>query len=442
MTVRFFFAVLVLAVLPAVIDAEENWPRFRGAAATGVADDDPRLPQTWSKTENVKWVADVPGWGWSGPIVWGKQVFVTTVVSEEEYERPKKGLYLGQGRRKPPEGMHHWMVYCLDLDSGKVLWKREAHRGKPQSPRHPKSTYASETPATDGQRLYVLFGDVGLYCYDLGGQPLWSKRIKPRKTLFGYGAAASPVVHDGQVIMVYDSQEDSYIAAFDSKTGDQRWLAERQERSTWATPLVWRNELRTEVVTAGYNKIRSYDPKGNLLWEFDGKMSNLVIPSPFAGLGMLYITSGYVGDAHRPVYAIKPGASGDITPEDAGKEHPYIRWYQPKAGPYNTSPIVYGDYYYTLMDRGFLTCHDARTGKEIYGKTRFPAGASFTSSPWACNGMVFCLSEDGDTFVVEAGPEFKVVGTNRLDELCMASPAVAQGRLLLRTASKVYCIGK
>ncbi len=442
MFTRFWLVLLILALPRASLHAQENWPRFRGPDASGVADDDPRLPDTWSKTENVKWAAAIPGWGWSSPIVWGKRVFLTSAVSDKEYEKPKKGLYQGFGRPEPPEGVHRWMVYCLDLDSGEMLWEREAHRDQPEFPRHPKNTYASETPTTDGRRLYVLFGDLGLYCYDLDGRPLWLHRVERKATLFNYGAAASPVVHDGQVIMVYDNQVDSYIAAFDAETGTRRWRSPRKERSTWATPFVWENELRTEIVTAGYHKIRSYDLQGNVLWELDGRMSNLVIPSPFAALGTVFVTSGYVGDFHRPVYAIKPGAAGDITPDDEPAESPHIAWYQPKAGPYNPSPIVYGDYYYTLLDRGMFTCHDARTGEEVYGRTRFPAGASFTSSPWAYNGKLFCLSEDGDTFVIEAGPEFKVLHTNSLGELCLASPAVVQGKLLLRTATTLYCIGK
>jgi outer membrane protein assembly factor BamB len=168
--------------------------------------------------------------------------------------------------------------------------------------------------------------------------------------------------------------------------------------------------------------------------------SNLIIPSPISAHGMVYVTSGYVGDRDRPVYAIRPGAEGQSALGENPAGHPHLVWSQSQAGPYNTSPIVYGDYYYTLLDRGFMTCHDARTGKEIYGKTRFPQGASFTASPWAYNGKIFCLSEDGDTYVVEAGPAFKVVGINRLDELCLASPAVADGKLLLRTASRLYCI--
>ncbi len=423
--------------------AEPNpeWPRFRGPTAMGVADDDPRLPDTWSKTDNVGWAADIPGLGWSSPIVAAGKVFLTAVTSESQYEKPTKGLYQGLGRPEPPKGIHHWMVYCLDLETGKVLWQQQAHQGEPQSPRHPKSTYASETPVTDGQRVYALFGDVGLYCYDFGGNLVWSHKIEPQVTLFGYGAAASPVLCGDLVIMAYDNQSQSYLAAFDKLTGQQRWRTDRKERSTWATPFVWTNEVRTEIVTPGYHATRSYDADGKLLWWMSGPMSNLVIPSPFAAHGLLYVTSGYVGDRQRPVYAVRPGAEGELQFGDDPSAHPSIAWYQPQAGPYNTSPIVYGDHFYTLHDRGFFTCHDARTGEEIYGKTRFPEGASFTSSPWAYNGKIFCLSEDGDTYVIEAGPEFKVARTNRLEEMCMASPAIANGKLVLRTASKVYCLG-
>ena len=190
-------------------------------------------------------MADVAGWGWSSPIVWGNRVFLTSVVSDEENLTPSKGLYLGEGVRDPAKGIHHWMVHCFDLNTGKELWRHEAHTGQPKVPRHPKSTYAAETATTDGQRLYALFGDLGLYCYDLNGKPLWSQKIEPKRTFFDYGAAASPVVHDGQVIVVYDNLEGSWIAAFDAKTGDERWRTSRDETHSWATPFVWTNELRT-----------------------------------------------------------------------------------------------------------------------------------------------------------------------------------------------------
>ena len=440
---RIFSVVLVglcvLLLTPFAL-GQTNWTRFRGPDATGVARDDPRLPDTWDQTTNVKWKATIPGWGWGSPIVWGNRVFVSAVLADDDYEKPKGGLYLGGGRGEPPDTVHHWLVYCLNLETGDVLWKHEAHTGKPQIPRHPKSTYAAETPTTDGKRLYVLFGDVGLYCYDLDGKQLWTHPIEPKKTMLGYGAAASPVVQGDQVIMVYDNQEESYIAAIDSATGQTRWKSPRDEKSTWATPLVWEHDGQTEIVAAGKKENRSYSPQGELLWHFNGRMSNLTIPSPFVVDGLLYITSGYFQDNQRPVFALRPGAKGDITLGDGEASNEFIQWSLEKMGPYNTSPIVYGGYYYTLLDRGMITCHDAKTGELVYDRTRFPQGASFTASPWAYNGKVFFLNENGDTYVMPLGREFKIERTNSLDELSIATPAISQGKLLLRTASQVYCI--
>ena len=423
--------------------ADENWPRFRGADATGVAADNPGLPSEWDTEKNVTWSTEIPGWGWAQPIVWDGRVYVSSVLSDGDYEFPKKGLYLGRGRSEPPETLHHWLVYCLDLNSGDILWKREPITAKPNVPRHPKATYASETPTTDGKRLYVLFGDVGLFCYSFEGDLIWKQEIESKKTMYGYGAAASPIVHDDQVIMVYDNHESSYIAAYDTETGSENWRIDRDEKSTWATPFVWQNSIRTEIIVPGKKKNRSYDLKGNVNWTIAGPMSNLVIPSPFADSGLLYITSGYIGDKERPVYAIKPGMSGDIDfeDEDVDKQE-FLEWYLPQAGPYNPTPILYRGLYYTLHDRGFVTCHDAKTGEEVYGKKRFAPGASFTASPWAYNGKLFFLSEDGETYVVKAGPEFELEGTNPLDEIAMASPAISGDKLLIRTGSKIYCLTK
>ncbi|MCR9295251.1 MAG: serine hydrolase [bacterium] len=433
---------MLLAVLSSatVTLAADNWPRFRGVGGTGVASDNPSLPSSWSKTESVAWDADIPGWGWASPVVWGDRVFVSTVVSDGEAREPNKGLYLGQGVREPSKGIHHWLVLCFDLKTGAELWRHEAHSGQPKVPRHPKSTYAAETPTTDGQRLYVLFGDVGLYCYELTGELIWEHPIEPKKTFMDYGAAASPVVYEGQVFVVYDNLEGSWIAAFDAKTGKQNWRLPRDEKRSWATPLVWENELRTEIVVPGLKRNRSYSLSGEVLWEFDGRMSSLVIPSPFAAHGMVYIASGYVGDNHRPTFAIKPGGKGNIAEDDEFTNNPFIEWYKPKASPYNTSQIVVGDYLYTVYDQGFITCHDAKTGEEVFGKHRFPKGSSFTASPWSYNGKLFCLSEDGDTYVLKVGWKYELLETNALDELCIACPAVAGDKLLIRTASKIYCL--
>jgi outer membrane protein assembly factor BamB len=216
----------------------------------------------------------------------------------------------------------------------------------------------------------------------------------------------------------------------------------RDEGSNWAPPYIWKNQQRTEIVTSGTGRVRSYDLDGELLWEIGG-MSSITIPQPLASHGLLYVTSGYVGDEKRPVFAIRPGASGDLTLQPGQASSEFIAWSHPQAGPYNPSPLVFGDYYYTLFDRGFFTCHDALTGKEIYDKQRFEVGAgAFTASPWAYNGKIFCLSEDGDTFVVKAGPSFEILHKNSLGEMCMATPAIARGSLIVRTQERLLKIAR
>lgn len=432
--------VIVTTFLFVNVAGNTHWPQFRGPQSLGVAEG-ASLPDTWSTTQNVHWKTDIPGSGWSSPVVWGDRIFVTSVVAEGETEKPRKGLYFG-GERKTPDKPHRWMVYCVDLKTGKVRWEREAHRGIPSFSRHLKNTFASETPVTDGERIYAHFGNVGIFCYDMNGKLVWSHPLGPFNTRFGWGTAASPALHSDRLYVVSDTESKSFMLALDKKTGQQAWRVDRDEGSNWSTPFVWENGMRTEIVTAGTRRVRSYDLNGKVLWELKG-MSSIAIPTPFSKFGMVYISSGYVMDSLRPVYAIKPGGSGDISLKEGQKSNDHIAWFQPQAGPYNPSPIVYGDYYYTLLDRGFFTCHDAKTGREVYGKQRIdPAAGAFTSSPWAYNGKIFCLSEDGDTFVIQAGPEYKLIGKNSLDEMCMATPAIASGSLIVRTASKLYRITK
>jgi outer membrane protein assembly factor BamB len=440
MRAKWSWALPVVLLLTVVAGANDKWPQFRGPLSLGVAED-PTLPDTWSATENVAWKTPIPGVGWSSPIVWGDKIFVTSVISAGQIEPPKKGLYFG-GERKASTDEHRWMVYCLDWKAGKVLWEREVERGLPPSSRHLKNSYASETPVTDGERVYFYFGNLGVFCFDLAGKPLWKKQWAAFPTRYGWGTAASPVLYKDRLYIVNDNDEKSFMVGLDKKTGQEVWRVEREVGTNWATPYIWENKLRTEIITPGTKKVRSYDLNGKTLWEFSG-MSSIAIPTPFSKFDLLYIASGYVGDNHRPVYAIKPGASGDISLKEGERSNQFIAWYQPQAGPYNPSPLIYGDYYYTLFDRGFFTCHDAKTGKEIYGKQRLSESATaFTSSPWAYNGKIFCLSEDGDTFVIQAGPEYKLLGKNSLDEMCMATPAIARGSLIIRTASHLYRIAK
>ncbi|MBW7992357.1 MAG: PQQ-like beta-propeller repeat protein [Planctomycetes bacterium] len=436
---RTFLVVLIASfILASNVSAEVNWPKFRGNSA-GVVEDG-ILPDTWSTNENVAWTIDIPGRAWSSPIVWGDRIFITSAIGGGDAEKPKKGLYFGGNRDKPSDKTHRWMVYCIDFNSGKMLWEKLTHKAVPKRSLHIKNTYASETPVTDGERVYAYFGNVGLYCYDLNGKELWSRKFESFKTRYNWGTAASPVLYKDRLFIVNDNDEQSYLVAFDKRTGDQIWRVDRDEKSNWATPYIWKNEQRTELITCGTGKIRSYSLDGKLLWELGG-MSVIVIPTPSSAHGLLYISSGYVGDKKRPVYAIRPGAQGDITLKDGENSNEYIAWRQKQGGPYNPSPIVYGDYLYVLYDRGLLSCYNARTGSEIYSKQRIAAGAkAFTSSLWANNDKLFCLSEDGETFVIQAGPEFKLLGRNKLDQMCMATPATLRGSLIIRTISKLYHI--
>ncbi|MDX2034703.1 MAG: PQQ-binding-like beta-propeller repeat protein [Blastocatellia bacterium] len=438
MSIRAGLLFLMLLTYPAL---GADWPQFRGPGSLGVAEE-AGLPETWSETENVAWKTSIPGLGWSSPIVVGNRIFVTSVVKSGETEAPKKGLYFGGERYDIPQEEHRYVVYCVDWKTGKILWERDVYKGAPKSSRHLKNSYASETPVTDGERLYAYFGNIGLYCFDLKGKLLWQQAYEARKTRFGWGTAASPVVYKERLYILNDNDEKSFLAAYDKRTGKEVWKVERETGTNWVTPYIWENEKRTEIIVPATKVVRSYDLDGKVLWEFKG-MSTIVIPTPFSKFGLLYIASGYVGDQHRPVYAIRPGAAGDISLKQGEKSNDFIAWYQPQAGPYNPSPIVYGEHYYTLLDRGFFTAHDARTGREVYGKQRIdPAAGAFTSSPWAYGGKIFCLSEDGDTFVIQAGAEYKLVGKNSLNEMCMATPAIARGSLILRTASKLYRISK
>ncbi len=426
---------------PLAAASPTNWPQFRGSDSRGVSENDPRLPETWSATENVQWKTDLPGMGWASPVVWGEKVFLSSVVSEGEVETVKRGLYFGGNRPEITTDPHRWTAYGLDVKSGGIAWEKQLHRGTPTISRHLKNSYASETPAVDNEHLFIHFTSLGTWCLDHAGNEVWKRKWKPYRTRLGWGTAASPVLHKGRLYFVNDNDELSTLTCLDKSNGKTIWEIEREELSNWATPFIWENEKRTEIVTNGRKKIRSYDLDGKLLWEI-ADMSSIVIPTPFSGRGLLYLTSGYVGDENRPTYAVRPGAEGDISLKEGQTGNDFIAWHHPQAGPYNPSPLLYKDLYYTLMDRGFLTCHDAGTGNLVYGKQRFEVGASaFTSSPWAYNDRIFCLSEDGDCFVIAHGREYKMLHKNSVGELCMATPAIAQGSLFLRTDKRLFRIG-
>jgi outer membrane protein assembly factor BamB len=443
----FAFAAILFAALAA---NAEDWTQFRGGAAGGVVRD-AELPVAWGPDENVAWKADVPGVGWSQPIAWGDSIFVTTAEADDQAKPDPKDMSPGFGDRgisalfsefRPPEITVRWKLLCLDAATGEVRWERTAREGQPASHIHPNNTYATETPATDGQRVIASFGMNGVYCYDLAGEPQWEKDLGTFYTQFGWGSASSPVLLDDLVFLQWDNDEESFLVALDAATGDERWRVPRDELTNWATPYIWRNSLRTELVVAGGKRMRSYDPKsGDVLWEMDG--SGRTATTPTGDEKLLYVDSyDRLTGMSGVLAAIRPGASGDISLEGDATSNDHVAWSFSFAGNRVASPLVYQDCLYILDNRGgVVRCLDAATGQEHYRK-RLPGASGFTSSPWAAAGRIYCLDADGRTTVIEAGPELKVVASNDLHEMCWGSPGVAGNRILLRTVESLYSIGE
>ena len=432
--------VTLLLVHSENVFAADHWPQFRGPNATGVSQNT-NLPDKWSAEDNVAWKQDIPGRGWSSPVIWGNQVFLTTVINSGETEAAKKGLYFGGNRPKPPATDHDWQVLCLNLDDGEIAWQRTVHQGKPLTSIHVKNSFASETPTTDGKHVYAVFGGLGVFCLDMNGEIIWQKTIDPSKTRYGWGFAASPILHQDRLYVLNDNDESSSLLALDKMTGEEIWRVDRDEKSNWSTPYIWEHDGGTEIVVPATGRVVSYGLDGKEKWSLSG-MSSITIATPYEHKGLLIISSGYVGDPSRPLYAIRPGATGDISLVDEETSNEFIAWAQPTAAPYNPSTIAYDGVIYVLHDRGLMAAYDAKTGEEIYSKQRIPKGRGFTSSPWAYDGKLFCLNENGETFVIRAGREFELLHTNMLmeDDMGMATPAIVDNHLLIRTAARLYCI--
>jgi outer membrane protein assembly factor BamB len=455
---------LLLASL--TIHAQDSaWPQFRGPQSNPVGTH-VRLADRWSKTENVEWSQEIPGRGWSSPIVTGGKVYVTTVTTEGKSKPPQIGTeysneYIAELRKQglpieevikrvterdielPNEVMLHYFIYCLNLKSGKVEWKNEFYTGRPPGGRHRKNSFVSESPVTDGRFVYVYVANLGLWAFDVKGKQVWTTPLEANPIYLEFGTGGSPALAENLLVILNDNEKQQYIAAFDKKTGKQVWRTNRDiggkqqpvQRSGWATPFVWRHALRTEIVAVGPTQVISYDLSGKELWRMSG-MAATPVPMPFAYEGLLYVNGG----RGRPLFAIRPGASGDISLAKDQTSNQYVVWSQPRGGTYLPSPVAYESAIYTLTETGVLNRYDAKTGKQIY-KTRIdPTATAFTTSPWAYNGKLFCLSEEGQTFVVSTEEEFKLLHVNDLDDFALASPALVGDRLLIRTEHRLYSI--
>src|SRR3984957_7810673 len=455
--------ILSLSFIACAFAADPEWPGFRGPASNPSAAN-ANLPDKWSKTTNIEWTATVPGLGWSSPVGAGKSMFVTTVTTDGKAKVPQVGSnysndYVAELTKQGVKGQElmdrlnardfelpnevtvHYFLYSIDLDSGKINWKREFYSGHPPGGRHRKNSFCSETPVTDGKRVYVYIANLGLFAYDFDGRKVWSTPLENFPTILDFGTASSPAQLGALVIIVNDNEKQEFIAAFDKNTGKQIWRTNRNihvpgsDRQTgWSTPYIWKNEKRTEIVTIGPGLAISYDGDGKELWRIGG-MSQMTIPSPFAYDGLLYLNGG----TGKIIAAIKPGASGDLTTPDGAKLNDFVAWLQPKAGTYLPTELAYEGGIYVLTHNGILTRFDAKTGLQTY-KTRIGEGGDFTSSPWGYSGKIFCLDEEGRTFVIRAGNKYELLDSNDLGEMALATPALIGDRLILRTENQLYSI--
>lgn len=421
-----------------------DWPSFRGIGARGIAEGPPP-PQSWNvpDSKQVKWRVPVVGLGHSSPIVWGDLVCTASAVSGTPNPELKVGLY-GDITSVQDSTVHRWLVMCFDKTTGKLRWERTAHSGVPLVKRHPKSTQASSTLATDGRRIVAFFGSQGLYAYSLNGELLWKKDFGLLDSGFfmapdaQWGFASSPVIHDGRVIVQADVQKGSFVAAFDVETGKDLWRTPRSDVPTWSTPAVIADNGRVQVVVNGWKHIGGYDfTTGKELWRMTGG-GDIPVPTPIAAHGLVFITNAH--GKLSPIYAIRPGAAGDITLKDGETANAHVAWSYLRDGGYMQTPIVYGDLLYVCRDNGVLSVFDARTGERHYQSRLGDGKTGFSASPVAAGGRVYFTSEDGDVYVVKAGTTFALLGTNALGEVAMATPAISEGVIYFRTRNHLVAI--
>jgi outer membrane protein assembly factor BamB len=416
-----------------------NWPQWRGPDGSGISNEK-NLPSEWSPTKNIKWKTAIDGRAHSSPIVWDNIVFLTTAVEGEVVPGAKAVKHTLEGDKEfvHPDSVgadrkHTFKVIALDRDSGKIVWQTTAWEGTPYDNRHRKSSYAASTPATDGKLVYAYFGSEGLYAYDFKGKLAWKADLGKMPNL-GLGTATSPILFNDLVIVQCDEDngESSFIIAVDKKTGKEVWKTPRKIQISWSTPVLVRTATRAELIASGTETVIAYDPAtGKELWRHKGVESN-AIPSPVANSEMAFLVAGFPA---KIAMAIRLGQSGDLT------NTPNEVWKYAKGTAYVPSPILYGDYLYLTTDRGILTCLDAKTGEVKYEGGRIPIPATFTASPVAFEGKILMTSEDGDTFMIKAGPKHEILGTNSVGEAVYASPAIADGRIFIRGEKNLYCIG-
>ena len=435
-------SVVVLAFLSCAwadeVAANQYWPQWRGPGAMGIAPN-ANPPLKWSEQKHIRWKIAIPGCGHASPIVWDKQIFVLTAIATDQVVAVKEKKPLASWQRRmgisTPDRIYKFVIIAIDRSNGKILWQRTACQEAPHEGIHRDGSWASNSPVTDGEHVYAYFGSRGLYCFDMSGKLIWQKKLGNMSIKRSFGEGISPALYGNAIVVNWDHEGQCFIIALDKKTGKQLWKIDRDEVTSWATPLIIEYQGKRQVIVSASKRVRSYDlANGTLIWQCGGMTYN-VVPSPVIGNGMVYVTSGFRGNA---LLAIRlDQAKGDITASKA------IAWSYKKHTPYVPSPLLYGDCLYILKhNSGIISCLDAKTGRVNYSCQRLPKISGVYASPVAAQGRIYLLGRNGVTVVIANGPRFKVLATNTLADKFSASPAIVARKIFVRGYRHLYCIGE
>ena len=422
-----------------------DWPQFRGLGASGV-DTNKALPTEWNveSGKNIRWQTPLPGLGHASPIISGDRIYIATAVGANDKEL-KVGLY---GDIDPIEenGKYQWRLLSIDRLTGKVIWNVPGHEAVPRVKRHPKSTHCNSTPAISGKLIVTILGSEGLFCFDVDGRLIWKKDLGPMDSGYfavpsaQWGFASSPVIHEGKVIVLCDVQTNSFLASYDLASGKELWRTARADVPTWSCPAIVEADKRKQIVVNGWHHSGGYDfATGKEIWRLKGG-GDIPVPTPIFANGLIYLTSAH-GNL-RPMRAIRPDASGDITAPKPADTNAAIAWVHPRQGNYMQTPIVIGDRLYGCTDSGVVSCFDAQSGRVIYSERLTGVTQGYTASPVSDGRHILYSGETGKVLIVPVSDQFSVKSTMELGDLCMATPAIADGTIFFRTQGKLIAVGE
>jgi len=427
------------------IDATRQWSQYRGYLSSGFLDK-ADLPENWDTgtNKNVLWNVNIPGLGLSSPVIWGEKLFITTAISASDNAGLKAGIY-GSIEPVDDDSEHEWKVYCVNKHTGEILWEKVSCRGIPEQKRHPKSSHANSSVSTDGKFVLAFFGSEGLYCYDMDGNLLWEKDFGVLRSAFFRVASAewefasSPIIYNGRVIIQCDVMENSFLAVYDLKSGEELWKKDRDEYPGWCTPNIYMDNGKICIAVNGYKHRGGYDfETGEEIWKMSGG-GDIQIPTPVIGDELLYFNSAHGPES--PILAIRKNAKGDISLNGGQTSNPYVKWSIPRGGSYMQTLLLYEGLLYNLDWNGSLTCYDAENGEKIYVK-KLGRSSSFTASPVASDGRIFIVNDEGEVYIVKSGKDFKILSHQNLNDICMVTPAITDGIIFFRTQNGIIAIGK